>query len=83
MTLMKQDAPLIVDTKHSLETWAVFEHQIVLNEGDPPSTILIGASRLLDVYPSDRWQDEQRLGRDIQERRYGPGEDRGDHRGQA
>lgn len=50
MTIQPQDASLIIDTKHSTETWCIFEHQAVLNEGEPPTVILIGAAKLVDVF---------------------------------
>lgn len=44
------DASLVIDTKRPTDTWCVFEHQVILKEGEPPTVILIGACKLRDVY---------------------------------
>lgn len=50
MVIQSADASLVVDTKHTTELWCVYEHQVVLKEGEPPSVIMIGACRLREVY---------------------------------
>jgi len=51
MTLTKHNAcALVVDTITSTEDWCVFEHHVVLKEGEPPTIVLVGACKLPDVY---------------------------------
>lgn len=50
MTLQAADAAIIMDTVNPAESWCVFEHQVVLSQGEPPTVILIGACRLTEVY---------------------------------
>lgn len=50
MTLTTCDASIIVDTKTSAEDWCVYEQSAVLNPGEPPTVILIGASKLVDLF---------------------------------
>ena len=48
--IQKCDSALIMDTTHPVDEWCVFEHQVVLKEGEPPTVILIGACKLGEVY---------------------------------
>lgn len=51
MTITKHNTcAIVVDIRTSTDDWCVFEHHVVLNEGEPPTIILIGACRLTDVY---------------------------------
>lgn len=50
MTIIKQDAPVIVNSENSMDTWCVFEHRVTMQEGEPPTVILVGACRLVEVY---------------------------------
>ncbi len=59
---------LIVDTARNTDMWCVFEHQVVLKEGDPPTVIQIGACKLTEVYrltdgkTNSEWNDIFRNG---------------------
>lgn len=48
--MIKLDASVIVETKDTRSIWCVYEHQAVLTVGDPPVTVFIGASRLMEVF---------------------------------
>ena len=48
--IIKCDASIVVDSKLARDVWCVFEHQAVLKQGDPPEIILVGASKLTDVF---------------------------------
>lgn len=50
MTIIKQDAPLIVDTGSNADTWCVYNHSVTMQEGEPPTVIMIGSCRLAEVY---------------------------------
>lgn len=50
-SLTKADhCSIVVDAQTAHTDWCVFEHQVVLNPGDPPAVILVGACALTDVY---------------------------------
>lgn len=48
--ITKADSSLVVDARHSTDTWCIFEHQAVMQAGEPPVVILVGACKLVDVY---------------------------------
>lgn len=60
--LTKTDTSIVLDSKSPLE-WCVFEYQAVLSEGAPPTVIMVGATRLNDVFTlsdgksNSQWQE--------------------------
>ena len=51
MTLTQTDTcSLVVDARTSSYDWCVYEHHVVLNEGDPPTVIQVGAAKLTEVF---------------------------------
>lgn len=50
VSIQKVDAALVIDIRRNNETWCVYEHQVVMKQGEPPETIMIGACRLVDLF---------------------------------
>lgn len=50
MTMQAADCALIVDVHRSANTYCVFEHHLQIAPGQPPEIILVGMSRLTDIY---------------------------------
>ena len=48
--LTKFDSSIVVETERPFDLWCVYEHQVVMTEGEPPQVIMIGACRLNEVY---------------------------------
>lgn len=48
--LNKFDSSVVVDTNRPYDQWAVYEHQVVMVEGEPPQVIMIGVCKLTEVY---------------------------------
>lgn len=48
---MDQDnCSIIVNVKNVLSQWCVYEHWATLRAGDPPTCVMVGTSKLIDVY---------------------------------
>ena len=47
---VKYDAAVVVETIRPFDMWCVYEHQVVMTEGEPPQVIMIGTCRLTEVY---------------------------------
>jgi hypothetical protein len=48
--ITKFNASIVLDVRRARDTWCVYEHQVVMQPGEPPETIFIGACRVIDVY---------------------------------
>lgn len=50
MTMQPADCALIVDVRQTATTYCIFEHHLQITPGQPPEIIMVGMSKLADVY---------------------------------
>lgn len=50
MTITTCDASIVIDAQNGNHQWCVYEHHVVLEEGAPPTMILVGACKLNEVF---------------------------------